>query len=249
MAGEKMKLPIFHGNGIEDPQQYWFLCEAIWTARQTIDDDVKKRQLETTLRGCALEWLMRFMWVPQGGTMKRLDEIRMGLFKEFKKLKSKAQYITELKEIKQFPNETIWDFDQRFKTLMARVSFQMSDVQQKEWFIAMLVPHIRQPLMQQKIVTQSEALETAMKLEASLVGEIDVGMNQIQAQLANLTLQLQDIKKAKEDRDDIWCTRCHASGHTKDTCLTFHNYLLLGSPRPFSGVSAPWCCICQVYGY
>ena len=69
-------------------------------------------------------------------------------FKATGKPKFEAQYITELKEIKQFPNETILDFDQRFKTLMAQVSFQMSDVQHKEWFIAMIVLHIRQPLMQ-----------------------------------------------------------------------------------------------------
>ena len=89
---------------------------------------------------------------------------------------------------------------------MARVNFQMSDVQHKEWFIAILVPHIRKPLMQKKTATQSEALETAMKLEASQVGETAIGMDQIQAQLANLTLQLQDIKKAKEDCEYIWCT-------------------------------------------
>ena len=83
---------------------------------------------------------MRFTWVPC--TTKTLDKITIGLFQEFKKLKSKAQYITELKEIKQFPNEIIWDFDQRFKILMARVNFQMSDVQHKEWFIIVLVPHI-----------------------------------------------------------------------------------------------------------
>ena len=76
---------------------------------------------------------------------------------------------------------------------MAWVIFQMSDVQCKEWFIATLVLHIRQQLMKKNIVTQSEALETTMKLEASLVGETIVRMNQIQAQLANLTLQLQDI--------------------------------------------------------
>ena len=58
-------------------------------------------------------------------------------------MKSKAQYITELKEIKQFPNETIWDFDQRFNMLMARASFQMSNVQHKEWLISVLVPRIR----------------------------------------------------------------------------------------------------------
>ena len=44
--------------------------------------------------------------------------------------------------------------------------------------------------MQQKIATQSEDLEIAMKLEALLVGENVAGMNQIQAQLANLTLQM-----------------------------------------------------------
>ena len=87
-----------------------------------------------------------------------------------------------------------------------------------------------------------------MKLEASLVGETAVGMNHIQAQLGNLMLQLQDIKKAKEDHDDLWCTRCHVGGHTKDTCSTFRNYLFLGAPNPLSCVGVPWCHICQVYG-
>ena len=78
-----------------------------------------------------------------------------------------------------------------------------------------------------------------MKLEASPVGETAVGMNQIQAQLANLTLQLQDIKKAKEDRDDIWCTHFHASEHNKHTYPTFRNYLLSGTPNLLSGAAAP----------
>ena len=105
-----MKLPIFNGNGIDYLEQYWFLCEAIWMSRQIVDDDVKKIQLPTTVRGHALEWFMRFTRIPQGGTMKTLDEIQTGLFEEFKNPKFEAQYITELKEIKQFPNETIWDF-------------------------------------------------------------------------------------------------------------------------------------------
>ena len=56
----------------------------------------------------------------------------------------------------------------------------MSNIQHKEWFIATLLTHIRLPLMQQKIAKQSEALEIAMKLEASPIGENVVGMNQIQ---------------------------------------------------------------------
>ena len=86
-----------------------------------------------------------------------------------------------------------------------------------------------------------------MKLEASSVGEMTVGMNWIQAQLANLMLQFQEIKKDKEDHDDLWCTHFHVSRHTKDTYFTFQNYFLSGAPNPLSGAGAPWCHICQVY--
>ena len=90
---------------------------------------------------------------------------------EFRKPKSKSQCITEIKEIKQLSTESIWDFDQGFKNLMAKVSFHMSDVQHKEWFIALLLPHIQSPLTQQKIVLQMEALEIAMKSESSSIGD------------------------------------------------------------------------------
>ena len=64
MVGGKMEIPIIHGNDTDDLEQYWFLCEVIWTARQTVDDNINKIQLETTLRGHALDWYMRFMLVP-----------------------------------------------------------------------------------------------------------------------------------------------------------------------------------------
>ena len=104
---------------------------------------------------------------------------------------------------------------------MVRVSFEMSDVQHKEWFIAELVPHVRILLMQQKIAKQSEALQITMKLEDSPVGENATHMNQIQTQLENMTLQLQDIKKGKEHRKEVWCTRCRTEGHQKDQCPDF----------------------------
>ena len=126
-----MKLPMFHGNCTDDLEQYWFLCEVVYTAKQTTDEDVNKGQLATTLQGHVLDWYMRFIQVPQGTTTKTLDEIQKGLLEEFKKPKSEAQYIMDLKEIKQFPNEMVWDFDLRFKTLMTWVSFDMSDVQHK----------------------------------------------------------------------------------------------------------------------
>ena len=65
----------------------------------------------------------------------------------FRKPKSESQCITDIKEIKQALTNMVWDFDQWFKTLMAKVIFQMFDVQHKEWFIVALLPHIQGLLM------------------------------------------------------------------------------------------------------
>ena len=64
MEGDGAKLLLFHGNGTDDPKKYWFLCEAVWIVRHTIDDEVKKGQLETTLRGRSLDCFMKFIEVP-----------------------------------------------------------------------------------------------------------------------------------------------------------------------------------------
>ena len=72
---------------------------------------------------------------------------------EFKKPKLESQCITETKEIKQKPNESVWEFDQKFKTLLSQVSFNIDMQHHREWFIVALLPHIRLSLMQQKITS------------------------------------------------------------------------------------------------
>ena len=113
----------------------------------------------------------------------------------------------------------------------------------------MLVLHIRQSLMKQKITTQREALEITMKLESSLVGETRVGINHIQSQLENMTIQLQDIKNGKETREDVWCTRCHTEGHHKYRCPNFCNYLMSGTPNRLIQGGLPWYHIFQTHGH
>ena len=51
--------------------------------------------------------------------------------------------------------------------------------------------------MQQKIHMQDDVLELAMKLEGSPLAETSTGITNLQNQLANLTLQLHEIKKGK----------------------------------------------------
>ena len=61
------------------------------------------------------------------GQNQTLDEIKNALITEFRKPKSESQCITELKEIKQLTNESVWDFDQRFKVLMSHATFNIPD--------------------------------------------------------------------------------------------------------------------------
>ena len=77
------------------------------------------------------------------------------------------------------PHETVWDFDQRFKTLLGQANFVFPTQQHQEWFIAVLLPHIRLPLMQEKVTSLSEALEIVMRLEASPMSESALGMDQL----------------------------------------------------------------------
>ena len=66
MAGADIRLPTFNGNESKDPEQHWFLCEVFWMVRQVYNADIKKAHMVTTLRGSALDWLMKFSFVPAG---------------------------------------------------------------------------------------------------------------------------------------------------------------------------------------
>ena len=72
------------------------------------------------------------------------------------------------------------------------------------------------------------SMEMAMKLEASPLEETTTGMTTLQNQLANLTLQIHELKKGKEVMQDIWCLWCKSQGHTKDNCPVFAEYLRQG---------------------
>jgi hypothetical protein len=57
---DEMRLPIFRGDGSEDPDHHWFLCEVVWSIKKVIDEAIKRDQFSTTLRDYALRWYMNF---------------------------------------------------------------------------------------------------------------------------------------------------------------------------------------------
>ena len=92
---DDIKLPVFKGTRSEDLTQFWFLCEAVWTTKHIMDQDIRRAQLVTSFRDRASTWFMKI-----SSTQNYvLADIKKAMIKEFKKPKSESQCITELKEI------------------------------------------------------------------------------------------------------------------------------------------------------
>jgi hypothetical protein len=79
--GDEMRLPIFRGDGSEDPDQHWFLCEVVWSIKNVRDEAVKRAQFSTSFKDRTLRWYMKFVTI--FAQPKPLNEIKTGLSTEF----------------------------------------------------------------------------------------------------------------------------------------------------------------------
>ena len=70
------------------------------------DDDMKKAQLVTSLQDKALTWYINYNTTNPTASLK---DTKDALNNEFKKPKSQAQYVIEVKEIKLKMNGSAWD--------------------------------------------------------------------------------------------------------------------------------------------
>ena len=79
--------------------------------------------------------------------------IQATLNRELSRSKSKSQSIIRFKEIMMLPSETPWELDQRLRHMIREANMNLTDGQHCEWFVALLLPHLRSALSQQKIKT------------------------------------------------------------------------------------------------
>ena len=56
-----------------------------------------------------------------------------------------------MKDFKQGPTKSIWEVEKHLKKAISDGGFLYEYNQHKEWFIAMLFPHLRGPMGQQNI--------------------------------------------------------------------------------------------------
>ena len=139
---------------------------------------MKKATLVSALQDRALTWYIKYSTDNPTST---LVDIQATLNREFTKPMSQVQLIVGFKEIMMKLGETPWDLDQRLKCTIRETNMNVTDGKHREWLVASLLPHLRVALSQQKIGTQAEALEIAMRLHEALMKDGNLGVQQIHA--------------------------------------------------------------------
>jgi hypothetical protein len=91
-------------------------------AKKVQDDAIKMARFATTFRDRVLTWFMKY----SSGKARTLVHVRAALINEFKKPKLESQCFTNLKDIKKKLTKNVWEFDQKFKTLLDQVSFEIA---------------------------------------------------------------------------------------------------------------------------
>jgi hypothetical protein len=137
----------------------------------------------------------------------------------------------------------VWDYDQRFKIFLDRMTFHIQYMQHREWLIVGLLSHIQFPFTEQKVRTQAEVVEITMCLEATPGGvKTSEVLAQVQSQVSNLNMQPQDMAKTKFMCKHVWCTACRSEEHRRDECPILPNYVVTGALIPFpTGSQIEWC--------
>jgi hypothetical protein len=80
------------------------------------------------------------------GTTRTLVDIKNLLINEFQKSSSENQYMNEMIEIRQKPEESVWEINQRFKQLKGKLKYLMTEMQHRHLFVNSLIPHLKYPL-------------------------------------------------------------------------------------------------------
>jgi len=108
-------------------------------------------------------------------------DIQAAINKEFSRPKSETQSIIRFKEIAMLSGETPWELDQRLKCTIRESNMTLTDGQHCAWFVASLTPHLRNAPSHQKLTTQAEALEIAMRLHETPTQDPNLGVQQMHA--------------------------------------------------------------------
>ena len=55
-----INLPVFKGEGSEEPEQFWFVVRAVREAHGVTEDNIKKATLVSALQDHGLTWYIKY---------------------------------------------------------------------------------------------------------------------------------------------------------------------------------------------
>jgi hypothetical protein len=99
------------------------MFEVIWFMKRVTYEESNIVKLETTFKYIALTWYMKYKAIVSVGQARSLAKIKRDPLRQFQKMKSESQCITEIKEIKQQVGENMWDYDHHFNILLDGLTF------------------------------------------------------------------------------------------------------------------------------
>lgn len=105
-----------------------------------------------------------------------ITDIQSALNGEFSRPKLEAQSIIGFNDITMLLGETPWELDQRLKCTIHEDNMTLTDGQHREWFVASPTPHLRNALSKQRLTTQAEALEIAMRMHETSIQDPKLGV-------------------------------------------------------------------------
>ena len=128
MARSFTRYPEFSGQGNDDVEQHWYLYEAIWRSRQTLDAG-KLIEFQTMLRERALRWFIKWL---EAHPNLAITDVKWDFVQEFKLPQTDQQVLSELWEIKQKEGETTWEMMCRFKDAIRKLNYPIDPNHQRD---------------------------------------------------------------------------------------------------------------------
>ena len=142
-------------------------------------------------------------------------EVKTNFLSFFKTLDAKHLEAKKLKTTSQKLGETVRDYDKHWKDLLNQLEYVIDEKLLIQWFLVGLSQKIHQHI----------SLETFKTYKYVLMKSLQVEMDEdIPAYPKDHKLeeQLEIMQKYLKERNlksqDIWCTKCSTTGHSKDNC-------------------------------
>ena len=128
-----------------------------------------------------------------------------------------AKHLAEkkLKTTSQKPGETICDYDKQWKEIIIQMYYVIDEQLIIQWFLVGLSQKIHRHISLEIFKSYEDALTKALQVEMDEDIPTYSTDHRLEEQLESVKKYLKELNLKNQD---IWCTKCSTTGHSKDNC-------------------------------